>query len=108
MPRDTVDRALQWLAQMLRDPPIILFLEVTNSDDACTTANSEFVFRRAPAYARRRTVDTQENEGRLPFASLARLPYVSVSVLAACYNTAGAWCDIYAGYCLVMSAQLIL
>ena len=65
MPGDGGDGAADGLLQVLRDPPVVLLLEVTDGDDAVAGANSELGLARRPPDKGCGTGDSEEDEGRL-------------------------------------------
>ena len=53
------------LLNMLRDPPVVLFFKITDSNSPGPGAYSEFGFRWRPTDERRSTVDSQKDKCRL-------------------------------------------
>lgn len=108
VPCDTGDGGAERLLQVLGHPPVVLFLEVADGDDAGSGADGELGFVGAPAHTSGSTVDTEKYERGLPLASLAGFPDVGVAVLRAGHNAAAVRGDVDAGNELVMATELIL
>lgn len=66
MPCKARDRAANGLLQVLRDPPVVLFLKVTDGDHAGSRTDSKLLLGWRPADARGRTVDSKKDQSRLP------------------------------------------
>lgn len=79
MPGNGCDGASNGLLDVLGNPPVILFLEVTDGNDPGTRANGELGLGGRPTYKRGSTVDSEENEGGF-VASRGRFPHQRVSV----------------------------
>src|SRR5690348_13250979 len=88
MPRYASDSRSDGLLDMLRDPPVVLLLEVAHGDQAGTGTHGKLGLGRGPADAGSCTVDAEENQSGLP-ALGRRLPDVGISVctkLSAAYT----------------------
>lgn len=107
MPCDTGDCAAQWLFQVLRHPPIVLFLEIAYGCDSCSTSYSKLGLARAPAYTSRGSVDAQQDQSWPPRTIRSRFPDVGVAVLRAGHNLARVWCNVDASDELVVASQLV-
>lgn len=68
VPCDTGDGAAERLLQVLRNPPIVLFLKVADGGDASTTAHRKLGLARAPSDASGCSVNAQQDEGGAPCA----------------------------------------
>jgi hypothetical protein len=64
---------------VLGDPPVILLLEVTNSDHTGSRTNGELLLGGRPADKGGGTVDSEQDEGGLP-ASSGLLPDIGIAV----------------------------
>jgi hypothetical protein len=82
VPSQGCDGATDRLLQVLRDPPVVLLLKVTDSDHSSTGADSELLLRGRPAHECCSTVDSEKDEGGLP-ARGGLLPDVGIAVYAA-------------------------
>lgn len=51
---------------MLGHPPVVLFLKIAHCDQPCAGPDCEFLLRRRPANKGCRSVDSEQDEGRLP------------------------------------------
>lgn len=79
MPRQCRDGAADRLLQMLRHPPVILFLKIAHCDQACPGSDGEFLLRRRPPNKGCRSVDSEQDEGRLP-AGRRGFPDIGVAI----------------------------
>lgn len=107
VPVDRGDGAADGLLQVLRDPPVVLLLEVADGDDAVAGADGELGLGGRPADKGGGPGDAEEDEGRLVSGG-RRLPDKGVSVLRACDDAATGRGDVDAGDGLIMAVQLIL
>ena len=82
VPCESCDGAADRLLEVLRDPPVVLLFEVTNSDHSGAGADGEFLLRGRPAHKGRSTIDSEEDEGGLP-ARGGLFPDVGVAVCTA-------------------------
>lgn len=64
MPGNGGDGAADGLLDVLGDPPVVLFLEVADSDNTSAGSDGEFGLGRRPADECSSTVNTEKNEGR--------------------------------------------
>lgn len=67
------------LFQVLRNPPVVLLLEVANSDDAGSGTNGKFLLGGGPSDKRRSSVDSKKNQSRLP-ARGGLFPNVGIAI----------------------------
>ena len=65
VPGDAGDGAADGLLQVLRDPPIVLLLEVADGNDTIAGADGKLGFVRRPAHKGRGPADSQQDQGRL-------------------------------------------
>lgn len=101
VPRDRGDCATDGLLEMLGHPPVVLLLEVADSDGAGAATDCEFGLRGGPAHAGCRAVYAEEDKGRLP--TLGRLlPDVGVAVCGGSevISDGGCWTRVFRVTCL--------
>ena len=79
VPGEGGDGASNGLLEVLGDPPVILFFEVADSDDAGAGADGELAFRGRPADKGGGAIDAEKDESWLP-ACWGGFPDVGVSV----------------------------
>lgn len=87
VPGDAGDSAAKRLLQVLRDPPVVLFLKVTDSGNPSTTTDGKFRLVGRPTHTCSGSVDTEEDESGAPGA-VGGFPDVCVAVLRAGDNLA--------------------
>lgn len=68
--------------------PVILLLKVAHRDEPGSAAQGELVLQRGPLHAGGRTVDSHQDQRRLP-ASILQGPHVSVTVGGTRHNAVG-------------------
>jgi len=83
VPGDTGYGRSDGLLDVFGDPPVVLFLEVTDRNEAGARTDCELGLGRCPADARGSAVDAQEDEGGFP-ALRGGLPDVCIAVLMYC------------------------
>jgi hypothetical protein len=66
VPGDAGDSAAKRLLQVLRDPPVVLFLKVTDSSNSCTATDSELCLVGGPTHTCSGSVDAEEDESGAP------------------------------------------
>jgi hypothetical protein len=104
VPVDGKNGRTDWFLELLRDPPIVVWVKGANGDRSltkgcwaklytknkgyppCTTGDGEFILERAPTDEGRSAIDTQQDEGWLPDVAPGKgigclLPHVGVSIL---------------------------
>lgn len=82
VPRECCDGAANRLLEMLRDPPVVLLLEVAYSDHPSTGADRKLLLRRRPAHKGCSTINSEKDEGGLPTGG-GLFPDVGVAVCPA-------------------------
>lgn len=82
MPCQGCNGAANGLLQVLRDPPVVLLLEVADGNYTSARANSEFLLRRRPAHECCCSVDSEKDQGRLPSGG-GLLPDIGIAVYSA-------------------------
>jgi len=85
VPCDASDSAAV-LLNVLADPPIVVLLEVADRHNLGAAGHSELITLRAPLHMSGSTVDTKDNQNRLPLL-LDISPHVSVTILGASDDT---------------------
>jgi len=85
VPSQSCDGASNRLLKVLRDPPVVLLLKVTDGDQASSGTDGEFLLGGRPSHKGRGTVDTEEDERRLP-ARGGLLPDVCIAVCGAVFS----------------------
>lgn len=93
VPCDAGDCAAERLLQVLRDPPVVLFLEIADGGDTGTASDGKLGLARAPANTGGSPVDAEQDEGGTPCVA-GSLPDVGVSVLTAGHNPSGVWSNV--------------
>jgi hypothetical protein len=79
VPGEGGDGTADGLLQVLGDPPVILLLEIADSDHAGSRADRELLLGRRPSDKGSGTVDSEQDEGRLPAVS-GLLPDIGIAV----------------------------
>lgn len=91
---------------MLTNPPIIVLLKVADANTARTRGNRKLVLLWGPADKCRSTVNTQENQSRLPMVGGAvEGPDIGISVLGAGDDAVGPGGPVDRGDGLVVLSQ---
>ena len=85
MPGDVQDGRVVKL-DVLRNPPIVVLIEVADSNDLGAGSDGELVLTRRPGAASGRTVDTQQDQSGVPGVVL-KAPDISVTILRARKDT---------------------
>lgn len=79
VPRKGCDCAADRLLQVLRDPPVVLLLEVTDSNHSSTGTDGKLLFRRRPAHKGCSAINSEKDQSGLP-AGGSLLPDVGITV----------------------------
>jgi hypothetical protein len=79
VPGEGGDGTADGLLQVLGDPPVVLLLEVADGDHAGSRADGELLLGWRPSDKSGGTVDSEQDEGRLP-ASSGLLPDIGIAV----------------------------
>ena len=79
VPRQGCDCAANRLLEVLRDPPVVLLLEVADCNHASAGADGELLLRWRPAHEGCGTVDSEKHQGRFPSGG-GLLPNVGIAV----------------------------
>lgn len=125
VPGYSSDRTADRLLDMLRDPPVVLFLEIADSNDSGTGSHGKLRLGRRPAHKSCSAVYSEEDEswlitGRRWFPNqgisiwelLARLEAWSWKwkwhTLGARHDSPAVQCNINTGDCLIVTLKLIL
>lgn len=82
VPCQGCDGTANRLLEVLRDPPIILLLEVTDSNHSSPRANGKLLLRRRPAHEGGSTINSQKDKSGFPSRG-GLLPNVSIAVCTA-------------------------
>jgi len=87
VPRNLGDSAAVAL-DVLGDPPVVVLLEVAHRDNLRTAADGELGLIRRPAHPSGCTVDTKDNENRVPLLLGTVVgPHIGVTILRAGHKT---------------------
>lgn len=86
VPGQRSNRTADRLLQVLRNPPVVLFLEVAYRDHAGTRPHGEFLFRWGPADKCRSAIDPKKHQSRLP-SRRGPLPDVGIAICSSCQHS---------------------
>ena len=107
MPGNTGDGAADRLLQVLGHPPVVLLLEVADSNDPVTGSDGKLVLGGRPAHESGGSADSKKDESWF-IAFRGRFPNDSVTVLRACDNAPTVRGNINTSDCLVVALERVL